>query len=159
MYINGKDQAKKELEELKDVAKQYKDQMTLANNQMLKAAEQMAEARERANKYSGNKDSAGYKAAVDDELRAQAAHDEAQKRFKENQTEHKKYQRLINESEKLTVDLATAMSRLSEQDIKHLRLLQRQLDAIRNQINPKEDKDGTFLNYVNNAIKQVSDTT
>lgn len=158
VYINGKDQAKKELEELKDVAKQYKDQMTLANNQMLKAAEQMAEARERANKYSGNKDSAGYKAAVDDELRAQAAHDEAQKRFKENQTEHKKYQRLINESEKLTVDLATAMSRLSEQDIKHLRLLQRQLDAIRNQINPKEDKDGTFLNYVNNAIKQVSDT-
>ena len=158
VYINGKEQAKKELEELKAVAKDYKDQMTLANNAMLEAADKMAEARERANKYSGNKDSAEYKAAVDDELRAQKAHDDAQKRFKENQTEHKKYQRLINESEKLTVDLETAMSRLSEQDIKHLRLLQRQLDAIRNQIDPKVDKDGTFIAYVNEAIKTVSDT-
>lgn len=158
VYINGKEQAKKELEELKAVAKEYKDQMTLANNAMLEAADKMAEARERANEYSGNKDSAEYKAAVDDELRAQKAHDDAQKRFKENQTEHKKYQRLINESKKLTVDLEYAMSHLSEQDIKHLRLLQRQLDAIRNQIDPKMDKDGTFLAYVNNAIKTVADT-
>ena len=45
VYINGKEQAKKELEELKAVAKDYKDQMTLANNAMLEAAEQLAEAR------------------------------------------------------------------------------------------------------------------
>ena len=158
VYINGKEQAKKDLEELKAVAKEYKDQMTLANNAMLEAADKMAEARERANKNSGNKDSAEYKAAVDDELRAQKAHDDAQKRFKENHTEYKKYQRLIGESEKLTVDLETAMNRLSEQDIKHLRLLQRQLDAIRNQIDPKMDKDGSFLAYINNAIKTVADT-
>ena len=34
VYIDGKEQAKKELDELKEVAKQYKDQMALANEQM-----------------------------------------------------------------------------------------------------------------------------
>lgn len=160
VYINGKDQAKKELEELKAVAKSYSDQMALANGQMLKAAEEMAKARKKINDAAANngKDSAEYKQAVDEELRAQQAHDEAQKRFKENQTEHKKYQRLIKETEKLNVDLEEAMGRLSEQDIKHLRMLQRQLDAIRNQIDPSKDKDGTFLAYVNNALKQVTET-
>ena len=160
VYINGKDQAKKELEELKAVAKSYSDQMALANEQMLKAAEEMAKAREKINDAAANngKDSAEYKQAVDEELRAQQAHDEAQKRFKENQTEHKKYQRLIKETEKLNVDLEEAMGRLSEQDIKHLRMLQRQLEAIRNQIDPSKDKDGTFLAYVNNALKQVTET-
>ena len=160
VYINGKEKAKKELEELKAVAKSYSDQMALANDQMLKASEEMAKARERINDAAATKgkDSAEYKRAVDDELRAQQAHDEAQKRFKENQTEYKKYQKLIKETEKLNVDLEEAMSRLSEQDIKHLRQLQRQLDAIRNQIDPQKDKDGTFLAYVNNALKQVTDT-
>lgn len=160
VYINGKEQAKKELEELKKTAKEYSDQMTLANNQMLEAAENMAKARERANEAAATKgvDSAEYKQAVDDELRAQQAHDEAQKRHKENQTEYRKYQKLIKETEKLNVELEEAMGRLSEQDIKHLRLLQRQLEAIRNQIDPQKDKDGTFLAYVNNALKQVTDT-
>ena len=162
VYINGKEQAEKDLEDLKAKAKVFQDQMTLANNAMLEAADKMAEARERANEAlkdpTKGKDSAEYKQAVDEELKAQEMHDKAQKRFDENKKEYSKYQRLIKESEKLTVDLETAMKSLADQDIKSLRTLQRQLEAIRNQIDPKKDTDGQFLDFVNKSIKEVSDT-
>ena len=162
VYINGKEQAEKDLEDLKAKAKVFQDQMTLANNAMLEAAEKMAEARERANEAlkdpAKGRDSAEYKEAVADELKAQEMHDKAQKRFDENKKEYSKYQRLIKESTKLTVDLEQAMSSLAEQDIKSLRTLQRQLEAIRNQIDPKKDADGQFLDFVNKSIKEVSDT-
>lgn len=158
VYINGKAQAEKELKELQAASDGFANSMERARNQMEEASERMAKAREEANKYSGNKDSAEYKAAVDEELRAQTDFDEAQKKFIFNEKEWKKYQRLIKESEKLTVDLETALQHLSEQDIATLKKLQRQVDAVRNRVKGEDDPNKEFLNQLNEAFNQIADT-
>lgn len=158
VYINGKAQAEKELKELQVASDGFASSMKMANKQMLEASEKMAKAREKTNKYSGNKNSAEYKSAVDELNQAQNDYDEAQKKFVFNEKEWKKYQRLIKESEKLTVDLETALQHLSEQDIATLKKLQRQVDAVRNRVKGEDDPNKEFLNQLNEAFNQIADT-
>ena len=158
VYINGKTQAEKELKELQAASDGFAKSMERARNQMEEASEKMAKAREKTNKYSGNKNSAEYKSAVDELNQAQNDFDEAQKKFIFNEKEWKKYQRLIKESEKLTVDLETALQHLSEQDIATLKKLQRQVDAVRNRVKGEDDPNKEFLNQLNDAFNQIADT-
>ena len=158
VYINGKAQAEKEIKELQAASDGFANSMKKAKNEMEEASKRMAEARKRVNNYSDNKDSAEYKSAVDDLLKATESHDKAQKEFKVNETEWRKYQKLIKESEKLTVDLEYALQHLSEQDIVTLKRLQRQVDAVRNRVKGEDDPNKEFLSQLNEAFNKIADT-
>ena len=160
VYINGKDQAKKDLEDLRKVAKTYADTMEDANNKMLESANRLAEARKRAFEagVTHGKSSDQYREASKDMVDAQQDNYEAQKAYNIAEKEWKKYQRLIKETEKMEVDLEEALQRLSDQNISRLRMIERQLKAVRDHLKGEDDPDQEFLSYLNDAIQQVTDT-
>ena len=131
VFINGRAQAEKELDALRQKAKLYADQMEMANNIMLANADDPTKFKE---------------------------YNSAKKDFELYRSELKKTDKAIKETEKLQVDLAEALNHLSDQNITRLKSLQRQLEAVRNKVEGTEDPDNDFLRYLNESIKKVSDT-
>lgn len=130
VFINGRAQAEKELDALRQKAKLYADQMEMANNIMLANADDPTKFKE---------------------------YNSAKKDFELYRSELKKTDKAIKETEKLQVDLAEALNHLSDQNITRLKSLQRQLEAVRNKVEGAEDPNNDFLRYLNESIKQVSD--
>ena len=158
VYINGREQAQKELDILKASAATLGQQLDEVNDKMLDASKRLAEARERANQYSGNKDSAEYKAAVDDELRAQDDFDKASKSASQYRAELKQVNKAITETERLNVNLEEALAHLSEQDLVRLRKIKREVTAVRDKVKGSDDPDMEYLNLLNKALEEISDT-
>ena len=156
VYINGKEQAKRDLEELTKQADEFKTKIDETRKSIADNTAKQKEARERAN--ASREGSVEHTAAVKEMLEAQTAIDEANKELKDLENGRKQLRKVIRETEKFAKDLAEDLDNLSGQNIARLKEMSRQLDAIRNKLDPETDKDGTFLDYLNDAYTRVMDT-
>lgn len=156
VYINGKEQAKRDLEELTKQADEFKTKIDETRKSIADNSAKMTEAEGRAN--ASREGTAEHSAAVKDMLEAQKAIDKAQIELKNLENGQKQLRKVIRETEKFAKDLAEDLDNLSGQNIARLKEMMRQLDAIRNKLDPETDKDGTFLDYLNDAYNRVMDT-
>ena len=156
VYINGKEQAKRDLDDLKKKAEEFKAQLDATKQSISDNTSKMKEARERAN--ASTEGSVEHTNAVQDMLDAQTAIDEGEKKKAELEKSLKQTNKLIRETEKFAKDIAEDLENLSGQRIKRLNEMKRQIEAIRNSLDPEEDKDGTFLAFLNDAFNRIVET-
>ena len=156
VYINGKEQAKRDLDDLKKKAEEFKEQLEATKQSISDNTSKMKDARERAN--ASTEGSAEHTKAVQDMLDAQTAIDKGKKQQAELEKGQKQINRLIRETEKFAKDIAEDLENLSGQRIKRLNEMKRQIEAIRNSLNPEEDMDGSYLAFLNDAFNRIVET-
>ena len=134
VYINGKEQAKRDLEELTSKAEEYKKMIEASRSRVVSLGEETEKNPEKV-----------------------VAYDEERKNLNKLEKEYKKYQRLIRETKKFTEDIEEDLNNLSGQSLARLKTIERSLTAIRQKLDPNEDKDGDFLAFLNESLKRVGE--
>ena len=134
VYINGKEQAKRDLEELTAKAEEYKKMIEASRSRVVSLGEETEKNPEKV-----------------------VAYDEERKNLNKLEKEYKKYQRLIRETKKFTEDIEEDLNNLSGQSLARLKTIERSLTAIRQKLDPNEDKDGDFLAFLNESLKRVGE--
>ena len=135
VYINGKEQAKRDLDELRKKAEEFKNEI----DALKKKKEGLAE----ATKTDPTK---------------VVEFDETRKQIEQLERDHKKLQKVIRETENFARDIEEDLQNLSGVSLARLKQIERSLSAIRQRLSPEEDKDGTFLQYLNEQITRVVET-
>ena len=135
VYINGKEQALKDLDAMQKKAAELKNEIDRLNKLEVSLGE--------ASKTDPTK-------VVD--------YNNVRKEREKLEREHKKEMKLIRETKKLTEDIAEDLDRLAELPISRLNTIMRSLNAIRNQLDPTVDKNGDFLSFLNEKINQTDET-
>ena len=135
VYINGKEEAKRDLEDLKRRAGEINDEIDKLKKKKVSLAESIKTDPSKAAEY-----------------------DETRKQLEKQVKEHKKLQKVIRETENFARDIEEDLQNMSGQSLARLKQLERSLTAIRQRLNPEEDKKGDFLSYLNGKLKELADT-
>ena len=135
VYINGKEQARRDLEILTQKASDLKEQIAGSRKKITDLAEDLQKNPEKVVDYDNEK-----------------------KNLIILEKEYAKLRRTIRETEKFAKDIEEDLNNLSGQSLRRLKEMQRQLDAFRNRLDPNEDKDGDYLSFLNESIKRVAET-
>ena len=131
VYINGKEQAKRDLEELTKKAEELNKEVDALKNKELRLSKEP----EKVGEYN-----------------------EARKERLKKENEYKKLQRVVRETKKFTEDIEEDLNNLSGQSLARLKVIERSLMAIRQRLDPNEDKDGDFLAFLNENLQRVTET-
>ena len=134
VFIDGKEQAKKALEELTAEADKYKKAIADSNKKMQELAK-----------------------AIKDDPKKVVDYENERKNLARLEREYKKLKRSISETEKLAADIEKDLDNMSNLSVSKLRALERQLKAVQSNLSPKKDPNGTFIAFLNESIKKVSD--
>lgn len=160
VYINGKEQAKKDLDELKLKAAGFKQELADTRKEITAHEKAYTEAQKRANEAAATKGTGSeeYSKAVYDMLESDKALNESKKREIQLKGEQKQIQKAIRETEKLAQDIAEDLDNLSGLSIKRLKELMRTVDAMRTSLKPESDPEGQFLSTLNEAFNDIVET-
>ena len=131
VYINGKEQAKRDLAELTAQAEKLNEEISSLKKKEISLAKEP----EKVGEYN-----------------------DIRKQRLQQENEYKKLKRVINETKKFTEDIEEDLNNLSGQSLARLKVIERSLLAIRQRLDPNEDKDGDFLAFLNENLKRVTDT-
>ena len=131
VYINGKEQALKDLDAMRAKAAELKKDIDKLNAQEIKLAEEPSKVGEYNN---------------------------VRKERIQLENERKKLMKLIRESETLNRDIAEDLDRLADLPISRLNAIARTLNAIRNKLEPSTDPNGDFLSFLNDKINKTEET-
>ena len=131
VYINGKEQAKRDLAELTAQAEKLNEEITA----LKKKEVSLAKDPQKVGEYN-----------------------DARKERLQAENEYKKLQKVIRETKKFTEDIEEDLNNLSGQSLARLKVIERSLMAIRQKLDPNDDKDGDFLAFLNENLKRVADT-
>ena len=132
VYINGKEEAKRDLEELKKKAASIKDEVDQLRNKKAELG----------------------KATKKDPTKV-VEYDETRKQLENREREYKKLQKVIRETENFARDIEEDLQNMSGLSLARLKQLERSLVAIRQKLDPEVDKDGDFLSYLNDKLAEL----
>ena len=135
VYINGKEQALKDLDAMQKKAAGLKDEIDQLNKKEVRLAEESKEDPTKVVDYN-----------------------ETRKRREKLERERNQTMKLIRETKKLTEDIEEDLDHLSDLPISRLNVIMRSLNAVRNALDPKLDKNGDFLSFLNEKITETEDT-